>query len=519
MTPVIVSFVLIVILTTAISLAILHWQYQSWPPCAWKQRLLRRVADLRDRRRELTGPDPDNPQAKADRLAADSFRRHLRSVSTDRLDEHPGIGPGTVERVRGAGGRNLDDLTHLSFESIHGIGPGKANDLRTAVANLVREARSRFDAGGCPEAQELRKKLANLNAAVRERAASRQRELAAVEAALSSADEPLAAARDVTFWNYLFRRGTAGPTDEVMNRPLPTVNVLPPLVPLARPAPRPTPPPIPTAQPAVARPTAQPAAFPPSPPPKSGAPSSGDIFADELQKTSSATDSASQAHPLLPKLVAYVRFAFMVAKTDGRIAQAEKKVIRTLLDEQFGHDAVLVRHIDPLMERTQASVPSEAETIACLQSVTTAAERRDLYRFAERIADASGERNQRESDMLARIAVALSVSVAPSKPPPVVPTPASAPLDPRAVLEIDVATTVTADLVRRRYTLLTEKLDATKAAALGPEFARMAAEKRTQLRTAAELLLAPFGEPLEKPVPPPPTDLRHNPDLDDVFGG
>ena len=74
------------------------------------------------------------------------------------------------------------------------------------------------------------------------------------------------------------------------------------------------------------------------------------------------------------------------------------------------------------------------------------------------------------------------------------------------------------ELIRRRFQSLTEKLDPARAAAFGPEFVHMAEQKRARIRAAAEALIAPFNEPLEKPVPPPPTDLRHNPDLDDVFG-
>jgi hypothetical protein len=75
-----------------------------------------------------------------------------------------------------------------------------------------------------------------------------------------------------------------------------------------------------------------------------------------------------------------------------------------------------------------------------------------------------------------------------------------------------------ADLIRRRYANLTDKLDPAKAAAFGPEFARMAEQKRAAVRAAAEALIAPFGEPLEKPAAPPPTDIRENALLDDVFG-
>ena len=74
------------------------------------------------------------------------------------------------------------------------------------------------------------------------------------------------------------------------------------------------------------------------------------------------------------------------------------------------------------------------------------------------------------------------------------------------------------DLIRRRYANLTDKLDPARAAAFGPEFARMAEQKRATVRAAAEALIAPFGEPLEKPAAPPPTDIRENALLDDVFG-
>jgi tellurite resistance protein len=524
MTVVIVSLVLVVVLTAVISLVILYGQFRRWPPTLWKQRLLDRFADLSARRRTLAGPDPTDLQAHADRLATDLFHRHLQTINVHRLDEYPGIGPGTVERVYAAGGRTLDDLTHFRFESIHGIGPSKAADLRAAVATLVREARSRFDAGGCPEAQEFRRKLAVVNAEAGERSAARKRELAGVEAALRSFDGLLAAANEVTFWNYLFHRGTAGPSDDVMNRPFPAVTLPPRPVPVARPAARPVPPPVPIARPAVARPTPAPVTLPPTPAASTPPPAPAtDLFKAELHAPVATAIPSSGDHPWLPKLVAYTRFAFAVAKADGRMAQAEKKVIRAFLAEQFGHDPVLNRHIDPLMERTEARVPAEAEALAGIETVTTPAERVDLYKLAERVADASGERNPRERDLLARLATALGVT-SPSAPgvSPVPPgrrgeLPVVHASDPRAVLEIDAETEVTADLVRRRYALLSDKLCPTKAAALGPEFAHMAAEKRDRLRTAAETLLAPFGEPLEKPAPPPPADLRHNPDLDAVF--
>jgi len=54
---------------------------------------------------------------------------------------------------------------------------------------------------------------------------------------------------------------------------------------------------------------------------------------------------------------------------------------------------------------------------------------------------------------------------------------------------------------------------------MGPEFVAMAETKREALRVAAETLIRPFGEPLEPTKGPTgPPELRHNPDLDSMFG-
>src|SRR5438445_963864 len=136
--------------TVVVTLGILlHWQYQRWPPYQWKQRLEGRVADLRRRRDRLLQP-ADALTGQADRLRADLFRHHLRSIPVERLAEFPGIGSGTVDRVRGHAGATLAAVADFAFETIKGIGPSKAGELRGAVESLLREAESRFQAGGCP---------------------------------------------------------------------------------------------------------------------------------------------------------------------------------------------------------------------------------------------------------------------------------------------------------------------------------------------------------------------------------
>src|SRR5207249_860361 len=106
-------------------------------------------------------------------------------------------------------------------------------------------------------------------------------------------------------------------------------------------------------------------------------------------------------------------------------------------------------------------------------------------------------------------------------PAPVVATEPDAPLtepDCRLALEIAPETPLSVDLIRRQYRLLSGRFAPEKFANHGPEFVQMAADKRDKAERAARHLLAGYNEPLEPPTPPPPADLRHNPDLDDVFG-
>jgi uncharacterized tellurite resistance protein B-like protein len=516
----IVIFFALLVAAAAVGLGYMNWEYRHWPPYLWKQRLRRRLAELRDRRDDLESPARgQDPTAQ---LHATYFRRHLQGVPLEKLIDFPGIGPGTVDRLRQAGRRSLADAVGSHFDDVPGVGRVRAKDLRAAVRELVRQAQSRFDAGATPEAHEYRRQLDALRAGERERALARDRQLAAVEEALREADELDDLAADVTFRAYLFHRHVPGLTDEVLDRPLPTPRERP--APVARPAPAPVPPPAPVAAAVrAARPVAPAVAVPPPPPP--------DLFRDPPRP--------QEPHPWLAKMRAYARFAFAVARADGRVAQAERRAIRAFLDEQFGHDGVLVRHIDPLMEQTEANPPAEADALADVRPVTTDAERRELYRLAGRITDATGERSKRERGALDRIAAAFELTEA--TPPPAPPRsgegskaegPPSPPSlsgkgagglgdapHPRAVLEIPAGADLSPELIRRRYAHLTDRLDPAKAATLGADVAAVVAGKRAAVRAAAEALIAPFGVPLDPPAaPPPPADLRHNPDLDDVFG-
>lgn len=88
----------------------------------------------------------------------------------------------------------------------------------------------------------------------------------------------------------------------------------------------------------------------------------------------------------------------------------------------------------------------------------------------------------------------------------------------REILEIPNEAELSPELIRRKFNLLWERNDPKKVESMGKKFIELAEETRRLVREAAEKLMVPYGVPLEEPVAPPPTDLRHNPDLDDVFG-
>ena len=508
---------------------------------------------------------------------------------------------------------------------------------------------------------------------------------------------------------YYFQRPALGLTDKILTQTFPQVGVEPPVVVAPVPPSRANPIPPPLARsvttPALTEPTTWPFVLPPSAPIASP-PVVPDPFVPvpvtlptrrDLPRGPTPGPSAGE-DSRLDKLRTVVRFGLFIAKADGHVAHAERKVLRDYLDQQFGHDGKLAWRIDPMIEAEAKQVTYEAEILNEVKAATTSDERQQLFTLAERIAGARGQRNSREKEKLAHIAVAFGLPSQLHEPPkvevlqptiqvqtplimkfhePMPPTPkpssyeptgpndligrprayvrlavaaalscghfgpaeraivreflarngrrsadaiaqfnyaidlavedatklhiaadtvrpmtsyseklelfelvgrivdatgtrspkgnealaevgaifgfdsplsrlsriitqvpltsqpsplplvittrppvVTAPIDPRTVLELPLRAELSVDLIRRRFAVLTDKLDPAKAAALGPEFAAMAERKLAELRAAAEALIAPFGEPLDSPsAPPAPTDLRHNPDLDDAFGG
>jgi hypothetical protein len=543
------SLVGLVVLWLVVGVVRLVLRYRRSPERRWCQRILklmetahRRALAEREGMQQAGVHHAQEDQALRDR----AFQTFLRSIPVSELDAYPGIGPATVGKLQDAGYADLAALHHASLPGL-GLGQKRLADVENALRDLVEQAHSRFEAGACPEARELAVRLEVLRASRSEQGArATERYLAAVE--VMQKLEPLAqAAERFNLPVYLRPELESVDFPALMQRKLPDLDraiqaaddragreyatrqqAAPAAPPAAQPAPA-----AESLRTAGPRAAAALATNPIAPTVPSHVPV--DLFQKSLQATpplkpaappppGPPANDAAPADDAVVRLQLTVEFAFAVARADGRIARKERAVIEDYLRRRWWHDPVLRNRAKAFCAQYESGL---LDLDACLWHVTarfSPEERRDLLEFAGAIADASGERNQREQALLERIAHKLAVPLAPqpaAPPQPFQEMPAAAPTpeDGRVLLEIDSSIALSADLVRRQYHLLMERYAAEKVASLGPDFIAMAEGKRATIRAAAVALLEPFGEPLTTAPPAAaPQELRHNPDLDAMFG-
>jgi len=211
-----------------------------------------------------------------------------------------------------------------------------------------------------------------------------------------------------------------------------------------------------------------------------------------------------------------VQLAYAAARADGRVARNERALIARHVEQHYGHDPALLDYARGLCARYERTAPDVDECLTRVVAACTPPIRRGLLELCRQVAEATNGINQREDAFLTKLAGRLLAEPA---PPAAVPVAAPTRDEHRAALEIDAALPLTADLVRRQYRLLHERYAPEKVHAMGADFQEMARRKRDAAHAAAAALLAEMGEPLETAPPAAaPADLRHNPDLDALFG-
>jgi uncharacterized tellurite resistance protein B-like protein len=489
MTDAVLIVLAVVVPVAAGVLIALYVRYRNTPAARWKQRIVAAAGKLevqgRGGRLELARLDHASDLRS---LREEYLTRLLSGIAVEELVRFPGIGPVTASRARDAGLSNLASLTRAKPTAIPGVGPSRAKDLREAIRQLRGEAESRFDAGACPEAIAFAEERKRREAGRQHLREAAEQSIRSAQAGLAGMEELIRIAREVSFFGYLARRPVPALTEELMAKPMPVVGASEVSTPWR--APDPT----------------SPTPLTPGPSPREA-----------------GGEGRKPATPL-EQLRAVAALGLAMAKADGRIAVSERRQVRAFLERRYAQGSDLIAKLDGLLIEVESKVPPLGDALIDVRRLIPQTAWPELYQFAASVADAAGERNTREIDCLARIAEELGIGVKPATPPVLAPSPmvaADAPLsesDCRAALEIAADSPLSVELIRRQYHLLCDRFAPDRFASHGPEFVRMAGEKRERAERAARHLLAAYNEPLEPPAAAPPADLRHNPDLDEVFG-
>lgn len=497
--------------------------------------------------------------------AAAAFAECCKAVTVEALTNYDGIGLGTVSKLREFGVRNLADLRRFNLMSIPGIGEKRSNDILRAARDLEAKVRAQFDRGELPAARRLEVEVAALRHQLAWQKNQAQARLQAAERLLRQLQQAEAEALAVTFFRWL--SGTPKNIRAELIE-LPRINLEAELQAAAADVPPPSPAinlagTSGTPAPAAMTPTTNAAQPPPpaSPPPSTGAIPATRAPAPEQQPVGSPPASASgtsatarareqtaavvSARPPSPEecragfVEAGIALAMVVARAHGRVTQAERRLIDQFVAKHTQGDVVLANKGRNWLAHYESAAIDLKKQLLQAEKYTTQSERIVLLQLAKAVAAASNDINTQEMVILDRIAAQWDipwedVHEAPKCHAPsadatgeqtFADTPAAgkaateeSAADPRAVLEISEGVTLSADLIRRQYRLLRERYDPAKMERLGPEFVAIARNKRDAVEAAAACLIQRFGEPLELPeTGPSPADLRHNPDLDQLF--
>jgi uncharacterized tellurite resistance protein B-like protein len=551
--------ILVFIVAFAATVILLYMPFRRSPQRRWRDAVLRAQRNAQDlvsaETRELNRL-ARRREAERQSLTQEAFARLLSSISVMELEQYPGIGPATVGRLQQGGYRNLATFQNAHIR-VSGLGQKRLADVTSAVRHLTLQAESRFQAGACQQSHDLEARLQELAAKYAELDCRAQARASGATRVIHQFEEPAALARQVTFWKHLWKESPIVPA-ELLHRGLPDLHtavktaeqqaleafgaqkVTGTAVPQQES--RPASPVIKAPHVRDAVPIARPASAP------VGAPAPSSVAAIPTIQT--ADDAPAVAQPLpvraaLPSsqaqpldqtsrslLETTIEFAYAVARIDGSIAKKEKALIDEQFQRRYANDPAKCNQVKAYCAHYETAAIDLPSCLRRIKERVPLVQREQLMKFARIIAEASGPMNQREARLLERIAREWDV---PCQPPaaPTLAVPEHAPQrkaqeqtnskanvpDPRIILEIEPSAPLTPDLIRRHFNLLTSRVDPEKAQAMGREFVVLAQNKRQTIRAAAEALMKPFGEPLDLPDPPAASaDLRHNPDLDAMFG-
>ena len=142
------------------------------------------------------------------------FRDYLGSLSIDVLKSYTGIGDGTIRCLKHLGLRTLRDVEQLapnSFDDVAGVGPARADLVRSAVNYEVYARRREFNSEAGPFALRVAAEIRTLSAERDATIARNLRVKAQLRGALGRLQNHFLAAQKITFEYFRsHRQYTAG---------------------------------------------------------------------------------------------------------------------------------------------------------------------------------------------------------------------------------------------------------------------------------------------------------------------
>ena len=343
----------------------LYWAYQATDAYRRADAARREAAQLRAELRVAETPPAAVP---AGAIRADAYRDCLRGTSVRVLKSYPGVGDVTVQRLLDAGYLTLLDadgrLTQPTFR-VPEVGPSRVAEVVNAARAELRKQRRDFDGGANPFARRAAAEVARLTGHRDATLSYDVANAARLRSALTQLQPRLTAAGHVTFWAYWKHRqvspGQPWPCDAAL--------VTPPVTVVAQPIP--------------------PSVVPPVPPPP----------------------------PFPVNVEAVATLLFGVARADGRLAAPERAAVRRGLARFFETDPVLVRFIDPALDRLAAAA-LDLDAALRLAVALPRRERDLLRRCADDVASATATRHAAKSQMVQRLDRALTLPGEVVVPPP-----------------------------------------------------------------------------------------------------
>jgi len=537
---------ILLVLTALISALVLYLPFCNSSEKRWRDQVLALLAA--SQRREWTEQNELRQLGiaqsdKASSLRDEAFHSCLAEISVSELEAYPGIGPATIDKLRSAGYTTLAALRRTHY-GVHGLGEKRWSDIHSAVNDLTDRAQGRFESGICRQTHELAGKLQSLAVQYGCLEARTLARLQAAQQVTTCLKEPAIAARQVTFLRW-FRPLSEEPIvpTQMMAAALPdlerTVRSADARAQQAWEARSRTPPAARLqaleVSPSNARPASQVAARGDikfidytqvrdgarSVPPVATPVVRTDGLKALVQPSSSITHQEvtmpDENHLLLMELT--IQFALGVARAEGPVTPGKRELIQEHVAKRFGYNRALLNRAEAFCAHYESAA---IDLEACLRQIKerfTGEHRAALIRFAAQIAAVSPTGKAKAVPFLQELAQRLGVRLVYPAPPSDGQTAASKD-EWLKLLQIAPNLPLTPELIRRQWTLLSQRLEPDKVVALGPKFVKMAEDELAALRLAAERLLAQLGQKLETKSPTPVApNLRHNPDLDDVFGG